>query len=171
MTKKDIINYVFNESIDRSNGEMIKPRYEYYVQRYRTALDPAEIQDVCVQAITYLMDKYDSVNKSLIGMTINNKILNRIKTNKNRKKKEVYTLDINDKHGRAKHTTIAAEQEKPNIDIQWKEPLTEKEQLYVDLVSKGVLSNVITKEYKIPVKEQNALKNALKRKIIIKEEQ
>lgn len=169
MTKKDVINYVFNESIDRENGLIIKPRYEYYVKRYKNALDSAEIQDVCVQAIDYLINKYDKINKSLIGMTINNKILNRIKTNKNRSKKEVYTLDIDDRHGRAKHTTIAAPQPKPDIDIEWKEPLTEREQQYVDLVYNGVLSNVIVKEHKISIKEQNALKNALKSKIIIKE--
>lgn len=169
MTRKEIINYVFNESIDRSNGHTIKPRYIYYVNRYANALDSAEIQDVCVEAIDYLINKYDDINKSLIGMTINNKILNRIKTNKRRTKKEIYTLDMDDRHGRAVYSTIADKEQECEINVDWLEPLTEREQLYAELLSKGVLSNVITKEYKIPMKEQNALKMALKRKIKIEE--
>lgn len=171
MTKNEIFNYVFNESIDRSNGHTIKPRYMYYVNRFSTALDSAEVQDVCVQAVNYLIRKYgEDINKSLIGMTINNKILNRIKTNKRRTKKEVYTLDIDDRHGNALHTTIAAEQQESEVSVDWLEPLTEREQLYAELLSKGVKSNEIARDYKIPVKEQNALKMALKRKIIISEE-
>lgn len=45
--------------------------------------------------------------------------------------------------------------------IIWKEPLTQRELLYSRLISKGVLSNVIAKDYKIPVEEQKLIDKSL----------
>lgn len=167
MTKNEILKYMFYESIDRETETIIKPRYMYYVHYYRTALDKAEVQDVCINTINYLFSKYDNINKSLIGMTIHNKLKNRIRDNKRKKSKEVLTLDTNDNHNRPLYTTIAATAETESPTVSWKEPLNDREQLYADLLSKGILSKVIAKEYNIPTKEQEALKMALKRKIQI----
>lgn len=167
MTNNEVLKYMFYESIDRATNKIIKPRYMYYVQYYRTALDEAEVQDVCIDTINYLMNKYDEINKSLIGMTVHNKLKNRIRDNGRRKNKEVLTLDTNDNLNRPLHSTIAAAASTPPTTVTWKEPLSDKEQMYADLLSKGISSRVIAREHNITRKEQNELREALKSKIEI----